>query len=188
VAAGVAVLLALLATPPVRAAVSDWFGFGSVVVHRGDSDGPSPSGGPASPPPVSPGTSLAEAAAKVDFVVFELPSLGEPAGTEVSRDRRVLSAGWAGGIRLDQSSSLGYTFDKTSFSVQRVTVNGREAIWFEDSHEVALLDEDGARIPDTRRTAGRTLIWTVGDTTLRLEGNLSLDRALEIAESARPLP
>ena len=100
VAAGVAVLLALLATPPVRAAVSDWFGFGSVLVHRGDSDGRSPLG-PASPPPVTTGTSLAEAAAQVDFMVFELPSLGEPAGAEVSRDRRVLSAGWTGGIRLD---------------------------------------------------------------------------------------
>ena len=31
-----AVLLALLATPPVRAAVADWFGFGGVRVERGD--------------------------------------------------------------------------------------------------------------------------------------------------------
>ena len=30
-----AVALALLATPPVRAAVSDWFGFGGVVVEKG---------------------------------------------------------------------------------------------------------------------------------------------------------
>ena len=30
-----AVLLALLATPPVRAAVADWFGFGGVLVERG---------------------------------------------------------------------------------------------------------------------------------------------------------
>ena len=37
----VAVLLALLATPPVRAAVADWFGFGGVLVERG-SPGPVP--------------------------------------------------------------------------------------------------------------------------------------------------
>lgn len=187
-AAVAAVLLALLAAPPVRAAVADWFGFGAVVVHRGDGDGPR-SSAPVAPPPISPGTSLAEAAAQVDFVVFELPLLGDPQGAEVSGDRRVLSLGWDGGIRLDQSSSLSYTFDKTSLSVTRVIVNGQDAIWFEDSHELVLLDEDGKRRQDTGRAAGRTLVWTVGDTTLRLEGAaLTSDRAIEIAESARPLP
>jgi hypothetical protein len=187
VAGVLAALLALLAAPPVRAAVADWFGFGAVVVHRGEGDGPR-SGAPVSPPPIGPGTSLADAAAQVEFVVFELPSLGDPQGADVSRDRRVLSLGWAGGIRLDQSSSLSYTFDKTSLSVIPVTVDGREAIWFEDSHDLVLLDEDGRRMPDTGRPAGRTLVWTIGDTTLRLEGaTLTSDRAIEIAESARPV-
>jgi hypothetical protein len=186
VAAALAVLVALLAAPPVRAAVSDWFGFGAVVVHRGDGDG---SRGPrVSPPPIGPGTSFAEAAAQVDFVVFELPALGDPQGAEVSGDRRVLSLGWNGGIRLDQSSGLSYTFDKTSDSVKMVSVNGREALWFEDSHEVVLVDQDGRRIPESRRPAGRTLIWTIDDTTLRLESAaLTSDRAIEIAESARRL-
>ena len=185
VAAGVAILLALLAAPPVRAAVADWFGFGSVVVRHGDGDDSSrPS---ASPPSIGPGTSFAEAAAQVDFVVFELPWLGDPAGAEVSVDRRVLSAGWSGGIRLDQSSSVSYTFDKTADSVETVSVRGREALWFADSHEVVLLDEDGAPIEETLRPAARTLIWTIGDTTLRLEGDLSLEQALEAAESARRL-
>ena len=35
-----AVLLALLATPPVRAAVADWFGFGGVRVERGGTPAP----------------------------------------------------------------------------------------------------------------------------------------------------
>jgi len=188
IAALVAGLLALLATPPVRAAVADWFGFGAVVVHRGDDGGGTRSPGPVSPPPVSPGLALAEAAAQVDFAVFELPALGDPEAADVSGDRRVLSLDWSAGLRLDQSSSLGYTFDKTSSSVRNVTVDGREAIWFEDSHELVLLDENGKRIPDTGRRAGRTLVWTVGETTLRLEGaTLTQDRAIEIAESARPV-
>src|SRR5687767_6855078 len=66
VAAVLAGLLGLLAVPPVRAAVADWFGFGAVVVHRGD--GPR-SSAPVSPPPISPGMSLADAAAQVEFVV-----------------------------------------------------------------------------------------------------------------------
>ena len=186
VAAVVAGLLALLAAPPVRAAVADWFGFGAVVVHRGDGGSRSP--GPVSPPPVSPDLTLTEAAAQVDFAVFELPALGDPEAADVSGDRRVLSLDWSAGLRLDQSSSLGYTFDKTSSSVRTVFVDGREAIWFEDAHDLVLLDEDGKRIPDTPRTAGRTLVWTVGDTTLRLEGAaLAQDQAIEIAESSRPV-
>ena len=41
-----AVLLALLATPPVRAAVADWFGFGGLLVETGV-----PGPGSAPPPP-----------------------------------------------------------------------------------------------------------------------------------------
>jgi hypothetical protein len=36
------------------------------------------------------------------------------------------------------------------------------------------------------RLAGHTLIWPAGPTTLRLEGHLTLGRAVEIAESAVP--
>ena len=50
-----------------------------------------------------------------------------------------------------------------------------------------MIGPDGAEVPSTRRPAGRTLIWTVGDTTLRLEGELSLARAAHLAEEARTL-
>jgi hypothetical protein len=184
VASLIAILVALLATPPVRAAIADWFGFGSVVVRTGDGE---PSGPSVAPPTISPGLSPAQAAARVDFEVFQLPALGEPAGAEVSADDRVLSLDWANGPRLDQSSSLSYTFAKSARSVELLSVHGREALWFADSHEVVMLDESGAGIPQTDRPAGRTLIWKVGGTTLRLEGDLTLARALELAESAEPL-
>lgn len=184
VAIGLAIVVALLAAPPVRAAVADWFGFGAVVVHTDDDEGP-PSGPSVAPPPISPDLPLDQAAARVEFEVFELPALGEPAGAEVSADGRVLSVAWDGGLRLDQSSSLSYTFDKSARSGEFVSVRGRDALWFDDSHEVVLLDASGARIPQTDRPAGRTLIWIIGDTTLRLEGDLSLAAALELAESAR---
>jgi len=184
VAAVIAVLVALLATPPVRAAIADWFGFGAVVVRTGDGE---PSGPPPTPPTIGPGLSPADAAERVDFEVFRLRGLGDPAAAEVSADRRVLSLDWNGGPRLDQSSSLTYTFAKSARSVERVSVDGRDALWFADSHEVVLLDESGATVPQTDRRAGRTLVWMVGDTTLRLEGDLTLARALSLAESAEPL-
>jgi len=39
---------------------------------------------------------------------------------------------------------------------------------------------------ESARLAGHTLIWPVGHLTLRLEGDLPLERAVEIAESAAP--
>ena len=178
-------LLALLLVPPVRAAVSDWFGFGSVMVREGDGSGEAPTG---SPTPSGPSTSLRDAASQVTFTVLELPALGTPRGAWVSPDGRVLTLVWDDDARLDQSSSYTYTFAKTSETFQTVSVDGEEALWFGDSHEVAIVDADGREVRETRRRAGSTLIWMVDDTTLRLEGALSLTEAVALAESARRLP
>ena len=92
---------------------------------------------------------------------------------------------WDAGTRLDQSSSRSYTFAKSAETFERVSVAGRDALWFEDSHQVAVLDEQGREVVESRRRVGSTLVWMVGDTTLRLEGELTLGQAVAIAESAR---
>ncbi|MGH8826991.1 MAG: hypothetical protein ACRDVZ_05175, partial [Jiangellaceae bacterium] len=61
------------------------------------------------------------------------------------------------------------------------------ALWFVEPHEVVLLDDEDVRRTESARLAGHTQIWPNGATTLRLEGDLSLDRAVEIAASAVPL-
>lgn len=183
VAVALAVVGALLATPPVRAAVADWFGFGAVVVREGDGNGsssPAPASGPTGGP-----LSLEAAAARVEFAVYELPGLGRPDGAWLSADRRILTLAWDDGFRLDQSSSLSYTFRKSAPSFRRVSVGGQEALWFGDSHDLLVIGEDGAEVSETLRPAGRTLVWNVTDTTLRLEGDLSLEQALAFAETAR---
>ena len=183
-----AVLLALVATPPVRAAVADWFGFGGVLVQRGD-----PGPGPASPPPaVSPTRSVAEAAALVGFPVSVPAELGEPDGVEVAGDRRTVSMSWttdeAGVLRLDQfDGRVDYAVMKQAPGLTFVAVDGADALWFEAPHDVALLQADGSPVTHSARLAGHTLIWQDAATTLRLEGDLSLERAVEIAESAEPV-
>ena len=181
-----AVLLALLATPPVRATVADWFGFGGVVVKPG-----APERRPASPPPTVPsdGTTPAEAAAKVGFTVWVPAELGTPDGVEVSGDRRVVSMSWStaedGVLRLDQfDGRLDWTVVKQAPGVVYVSVGETDGLWFDEPHEVALLEPDGTSRTESARLAGQTLIWQEGDTTLRLEGELGVDRAVEIAESA----
>ena len=68
-----AVLLALLVTPPVRAAVADWFGFAGVVVRHDQSTQPSHA-----PPPPTAGTtmSLDQARRLVSFEVAVPADLG----------------------------------------------------------------------------------------------------------------
>ncbi len=175
-------LLALLLVPPVRAAITDWFGFGSVMVREGDGTGGLPTG---SPSPSGPSTTLRDAATQVTFTVVELPALGAPRGAWVSPAQRVLTLLWDDDVRLDQSSSYTYTFAKTAESFEKVSVDGRDALWFGDSHEVAVVDEDGGEVRESRRRVGSTLVWMVGDTTLRLEGEFSLTQAVAVAESAR---
>jgi hypothetical protein len=185
-----ALLLGLLAAPPVRAAVADWFGFAGVIVRNDPT--PARSEAPA-PPPAGGTTTLEEATGLVSFDPLVPAVLGPPQGVEVSADGRVLSLSWSGGpddaVRMDQfDARLDYTFAKSSPSVSFTEVGGRSALWFDQTHRVTLLNRDGTRRFETARLAGHTLIWEQGDTTVRVEGDLTLDRAVEIAESVTVVP
>ena len=185
-----AILLALLAAPPVRAAVADWFAFAGVSVRLD----PTPGRSVASPPPTIDGTTaLAEVRGLVAFEPVVPAALGSPQAVQVSADRRLLSMSWtdqeAGTVRLDQfDGRLDYAFAKTAPRVQFTTVAGSFAMWFDEPHEVVVLNADGTRRTERARLAGRTLIWEYGETALRLEGDLTLARAIEIASSLTTLP
>jgi hypothetical protein len=93
-----------------------------------------------------------------------------------------------GVVRLDQfDGRLDYVMAKSAPDVTFTSVGGGDAIWFDDPHEVWVLREDGSSETHAPRLAGHTLIWPVGPTTLRLEGDLPIDRAVEIAESVEPV-
>ena len=183
----VALLVALLAAPPVRAAVADWFGFAGVIVQRGSVDEDD-----ASPPPSVDDNDMtvAEASDLVDFAPLVPTELGEPDAVDVSPDRVFVSMSWdteAGPVRLDQfDGRLDFRIAKTSPGVQYASVAGVDALWFEEPHEVVILDEQDQPRTETARLAGHTLIWPLDDLTLRLEGDLSLERAVEIGASATP--
>ncbi len=183
-------LLSLLAAPPVRAAVADWFGFAGVIVRQ--DPGPGPSTAPP-PPTAEPGMTLDRAARLVGFTPVVPAALGAPDGVEVSADRRVLSATWSHGrdgtVRLDQfDGQLDYVFAKTTPGVEFVTVAGDFALWFDEPHDVVVLNRDGSRRRERPRLAGHTLVWVHGGTTLRLEGDLGQARALAIADSVSAAP
>lgn len=179
------ILLVLVVTPPVRAAVAEWFDFGGVVVRHD----PSATPGAGSPPPVQGRMSLDAAGRKAGFGPLVPEVLGAPQGVEMPSGERVVSMSWQRDgrtIRLDQfRATLDMGFLKSVGETARFAeVKGRQALWFAEPHRLELRDEEGRTLPDSVRSAGPTLVWQHDDVTLRLEGVASMDRAIEIAESA----
>jgi len=69
--------------------------------------------------------------------------------------------------------------------IQETTVNGQPAIWAIGPYPLRYSNE---AIDFVRLVDGHVLIWAEGDVTYRLETDLSLEEAIEIAESLEPIP
>lgn len=130
--------------------------------------------------------SLAEARRLAAFEVRVPAALGTPDQVLVSDGTppRVVSLVYPR-ARVDQfdgSLDLAY-FKKISSSDQLhwEDVNGEPALWVEGPHAVGYVGRDGRFRLEEARLAGNTLIWQVGTTTLRLEGDFSRAEALRIA-------
>jgi hypothetical protein len=183
----IGLLLAIGLVPPVRATVADWFNFGGVVVRQQPGSPPTSS---VQPPAVTGDLTLARAAELVGFPPIVPRVLGTPTGVSVSSDRRVLSMTWSntavGTVRLDEfNGGLSPLFVKLAYQKAEITnVHGELALWFGSPHELIYVDARGAEHTESARLAGRTLIWQRGSISLRLEGNLSRNRAIAVAESA----
>ncbi|WP_369248709.1 hypothetical protein [Streptomyces sp. R41] len=192
------VLTVLVLTPPVRAAVVDWFGFGGVEVRYDPSAVPSTG---ARVPGCGPSLTLAQAGRQAGFAPLVPGALGTPDAAAVTREpkgRLLMSLCWrehGHTIRLDEfPARLDIGFSKTvREQPQWVSLSGDEdytnpALWFPKPHLLSfwLIDADGDRFTRSERTAGPTLLWMHGgEVTLRLEGVASKARAVEIAKSLK---
>ncbi|GAA0586181.1 hypothetical protein [Streptomyces crystallinus] len=188
-------LVIAVLTPPVRAAVADWFGFGGVAARVDPSAsraGPPDGGAPGCTDGTGP-LSVREAAARAGFAPLLPSALGEPVGATVSADRRILSVCWRpdGGrtIRIDEFRATPAPLFYKTIRVpwESVPVHGQgSAVWFSEPHELRMLltDPEGKPYEPVVRTAGPTLVWQEhAELTLRLEGVPSQSRAREIADS-----
>ncbi|WP_329289902.1 hypothetical protein [Streptomyces sp. NBC_01455] len=202
-AAGLCGLLTVLVlTPPVRAAVVDWFGFGGVEVRYDPSAVPSPG---AEVPGCGPSLTLAEAGRRAGFAPLVPGALGVPDAVTVTREPKVrflTTLCWrehGHTIRLDEyPAGLDIGFAKTVREPPEWVSLGGDgsgsgdagfgdpALWFPRPHLISfwLIDTSGDRFTRSERTAGPTLLWMHGgEVTLRLEGVASKARAMEIARS-----
>lgn len=196
VAALCGLLTAAVLTPPVRAAVFEWFDFGGVEV-RYDPSAPPPTN--AGVPGCGGGMSLSEAERRAGFVPAVPDALGRPDAVAVTREpgaRVLVTLCWRDEgrtIRLDEfAARLDPSFGKTVTEHPDWVRVGRETgLWFSRPHRLTfwMVEDDGERWTRSQRTAGPTLLWTLGsELTLRLEGVASKERALEIGKSVSVRP
>jgi hypothetical protein len=206
VAAGAAVVLVLvggivIASPSAREAVAGWLGLRGVRITQ--TPHPTLTPGAFSELRLGERVTLDEARRLVDYRILSPEGLipgevyvqaGIPGG-QVS-----LVYGTSPGIPRASQTGAGLLLtqfrgrvdrpqiDKVvqqgEASVDFVSVNGGPGFWISGRpHFVSFVDENGVPRQDTVRLAGNVLMWEQGDLTLRLESALSLDRALEIAET-----
>ena len=182
VVAALVVALLGLAVSPVGAQVADWLDFGGVMWRDDDSV---PTGTPVVP------SESAGSVSGATFVPLVPTELGPPAGVDVTDDGTLVSMTWTVDgqtVRLDQfGEDLDPYFWKSSPVAEHVDVEGHDALWFPEPHEVVVVPEGGPPETHAPRLAAQTLVLPVDGITLRLEGTFGLDRAVEIMSSVEPL-
>lgn len=193
-AAAIALVVVLVAVPPVRAAVGEFLRIGAVRIFQGEPG--------AAPPTIPAGAltvldlpgelSLAAARRAVDYqlrlpgelglpdrvFVFDLPeSDGEPAMAMVWLEPELINVPRAALYVLPPSPVVNKLLPQ---SVEQLIVNDQPAVWAEGAHYLELPLEAG-----TLRlyVPGGVLIWTEGSHTYRLETGAGLEAALRIAAS-----
>jgi hypothetical protein len=187
-AAVVLVVAVVAAVPGSRRTVARWLGFDSLRIEWVE-DLPA-----ASPPEPASGMTLAEAAARAGIDPFVATTLGEPVDVEAPGGRYVAVHYRDGDVDVIVATLPG-RLDEGSFgklvasgaTVTGVDVDGTPGYWVAGGdHVFAYLDDSGRR--RDVRVAADTLVWQRGGVLVRVEGDMSLDRALEIAGSLRAPP
>jgi hypothetical protein len=183
--AAVVAIGVVLVVPAARDAVAGWLGIRGVQIQRTDAvDALSIDlrlGRPAD---------IETVAETMGFVPLIPTELGTPDGAFFGSG--LLTLVWAneGPILLTQfRGDLDPAILKEvpgATNLELVDVNGSSAIWITGApHEVTYLGPGGDFDTSAARIAGNTLLWEVGEVTLRLEGVADLDDALAIAHSTR---
>lgn len=193
---GLALAVVLLAVavamvvPPARSAILDWLGIGSARIERVDE---LPAVQLTAPVELlGQPTTLEDARTRAGFPVAP-PPRGEAAPDEVRVvDGRRVSYLWLDGDRirllvtqvpglLQRGAILGKLIPP-SVRMERFYIDGDGAVFLSGGpHAVYLLGPSGSFEEDHGWLAGNTLLVDRGGATLRIEGELDRERAVELA-------
>lgn len=188
----VVALAGVLAVPSARTAIEGWLGIGGVKFEFVST---LPERRVVGTPDLGTTVSLRDAEDHTPFRIVVPPDdLGRytlyvhepPRGGVVSfvygtkrRARMILSE-----LPGDYRPYIQKTISQTNV-VTETTVNGRPALWLEGAHYVEFADAAGHFGFEPARLAGRVLLWERGGVTYRLEGDLTLEQAREVAQVVR---
>jgi len=197
-----ALLLVLFSVPAVRAGIIEFFQVGVVRVFPAIA---TPAPLTATPPPgmdvplpsslldLVGRTTLEDARQKAGFP-FGLPThpsdLGLPDIVYHQEELEMVILLWLepGNPQKVRLSLQAINPDSASLKkldvdmVRETTVNGKYALWATGSH---MLEVQGRDYKHLRLVEGNVLIWETGGVTYRLETDLSMEEAIQIAESLR---
>ena len=205
-AAALFVVLAgtLALSPGLRAAILRFFTLPGVTIEVDETSPPE-----VTPPPIDAEpvlgrrVALDEARREVSFPVAAPEALGEPDEVYLlgGGERALVTLAYRQAPRVPVDPVTGYAvlltqlkgrpteglIKKTDLEarVVPVTVNGEQGYFVQGKHLVFVQAPGADPIPDDPRIAGNTLLWTRGPVTLRLEADVPLDRALDIARTVR---
>lgn len=209
------VFASLMLIPPARAAILDFIQIGVVKIFRTQ---PTPSPIPQHPSDMAPvtatpapstqplipilkdlagETTLKEAQQTVNYPIL-LPSypanLGQPNYVFVQDTGEPMTIlVWTDPQKPDQVLMSLHFIPPGSWALKKMdlneieetSVNGNHAVWTTGPYLLKLKNGDATF---TRMITGHVLIWEDKDITYRLETNLSLDEAVKVAESLKPIP
>jgi hypothetical protein len=201
----VLVLLALLAVPPVRAAVQDVLRIGAIRFLPFITGVPTSAPAARAVPPVptrrprlaAGTTTLAAAQARAGFhillpaypprlgppdeVYLEHPFGGQPSGALVVLTWRDPHHPERVRFSLYELGTQELLFEKMVQVVRTTTVRGQPAVWGQGPHFLRMLRGD--RAGDWRPVESSVLVWTHRGRTYRMETTVPLREAVRIAES-----
>lgn len=196
-------LVSLFAIPPVRAAILEFLQIGIVRIFPQNVQPteeliPTITPAPSMIPlleSVFGETTLDEAKRQVDYPILLPQNFDEPDYVFVQDvEGYITILVWMNPIQ-PQSVELSLHFipngnwaiKKMQPTVlQETSVNNYKAVWAVGPYPLILYNRYEVEI--TRLIEGNVLIWTDGTITYRLETHLSMEEAIEIAESLEPIP
>jgi hypothetical protein len=190
-AIAVAALLATLAIPDARSALLRFLQIGGARIELVD-ELPEVSGPAELELMLGNQVSLAEARRDAGFDLLELDE--EPDAVFLGERGTVwFLYGTPDAVRLLVSQTPGVEIDEpfvlkklatAGTRVESASVRGARAYFLSgEPHVVLLVEEDGTTRPDSIRLARDVLLWEEAGRTMRLEGDLTFDEALELARS-----
>jgi hypothetical protein len=196
VAVALAVLVvavaAVMAVPSARTAVLEWLGIRGVSVTRVET---LPEVGLLRTRDLGERITLAEARRRAPWIVEPRSAdIGLPdqvyLSTAVPGDQVTFVWGTRRKVQLLMTQTPGEAVAEKMLApgtgVEPAEVNGKPGVWMSgDPHAIIYRDERGQFREELSRLARNTLLWQDGQLTVRIEGDLSKDEALEIARSVR---